>query len=165
MRKLIDAYRGAIIRARRFSKKQTLFLILTDDDAELNYYALGHAVEYADANGYTAVELICENTMSENIRKLNENAFPLHTLKKDELDFLLSYLILKSNSLGALLLPNYRIVSLGMNNEAFSAMYRYHIFDKEYLLWYRLYYRMPGANNELKRMTPFWENKKFNTER
>lgn len=156
MRRLIDAYSGAFVYKRVFAgKKEVFFLVLADDDLELNYYAIEHAVKFAQTKGFSSVEIICEKDLTEKITGLNKKAFKINALKKNDMEHFLSYALLKSDSLGSLLIPNCRIISLSKYNKDLASLYRNKIFDKEYLVWYRMLFFLPDSKESLQRTVPF----------
>lgn len=158
MRKLTDIYPGAFLYHKMISgKKQVFFLVLADDDAELNYYALAHVQEYAQIVGFSSVQVICEQNLAKQIEKLNEQKFPVSLLSPHKMQLLSSYLLLKSDACGTCILSNCALISLKMHHEGLFPLYVCGFFDKEYLVWYKIFFHPLEFLRPLKRAVPFSE--------
>lgn len=158
MRKLIDAYQGAFLYHKIVSgKKQVFFLILADDDDELNYYALAHVREYAEIASFSSVEVICAHSLASQIQTLNKQQFPVSFLSTHKMQLLTSYLLLKTDAIGVSILSDCVLISLKMHHEGLFPLYASGFFDKEYLVWYKMLFHALNFPKPLKRTVPFSE--------
>ncbi len=158
MRRIFDVYIGILIWYHfSLGKSRNLFLVLLDDDRELNYYALSHAKKYAELNGFSDVEIICGDSNGQSVEALNDSGFQVHVVKVKKMHFLLSYLFLKADAIGVSVIPNCRIITFQFYNQELARQCKLGMFDKEYLVWYKMMYYMSNIQKPLQRTIPFEE--------
>lgn len=158
MRKVTDVYIGSFIYKKVTRKKgNTIFLFLPDNDSELNYYAIEHIGRYADIKGFTDVEIICSETIYDDVLKLSKGKYKVTSLNERHAGYLLSYILLKSDAMGILNLANIRLITLRHPNTGLNALLSRGAFNKEYLVRTRMLCRWTHEYEELTPATPFKE--------
>lgn len=152
MNKLTYSYGGAkIYRSIIRGKEKTFFLFLTDNDDELNYYALKQAQNYAQSKGFEAIEVLCDKILSDRIKKFSQ--YKINVLSEKAVRKLTAYFLLKSDAVGLPILDNIRLISLKYTNMEIEMLDNLSFFDKEYIVWTRLL--CVWRYGDFKRTVPF----------
>ena len=139
MRKLTDTYRGFLVYMKIVkSKKGTFFVLLTDDDGELNYYAIEHLNRCAAIKGFKKAEIICCERIREGIEPYARNRYPINYLDDKRAQALISYIMMKFTAGYHSVLPNIRMISLENDTAGYKMLSDIGAFDKEYLVWNRM---------------------------
>lgn len=155
MRKLTDVYAGALLYRRLTKgKDDTFFVLLPDDDAELNYYALMHLERCARLKGFSSAMALCRSSMCGALAPYAGERFPVTGLSDKELEALSAYVLLKFTAGNVSLLPNMRTVSLQEDTLGYDMLADMHVFDKEYLVWNMMLFSI-NEYGEMVRTTPF----------
>ncbi len=145
---------------RRITKgqKDVFFLLLADDDEELNYYALEQLERCAKLKGFKTAEVICGESIRGQIDGLCRDRFGIHTLSEAQAEKLTAY-VLMCHTAGYLpTRDNIRMVSLDTINNGSDMIYGMGFFDKEYIVWNRMLFFF-GECGAFERSVPYEERR------
>ena len=157
MRKLTEIYGGALLYHRITHKNpETFFILLTDRDNELNYYAICHLQECAKIKRFSSVGVICNEELIKTVTHFLNYDFKIYCLTEKKLNQLVSYVLLKMTNCYDPIIDNMRLISLSETHTGTDLLYKIGFFDKEYIVWNRLLFR--GTAYEFIRVPCFSED-------
>ena len=142
MRHLTDVYLGAMIY-KRITKGQedTFYMLITDDDEELNYYAVNHLNRAAKIRGFREAKVICNEAIYNQVYKFVKGRFAIQTIKPRHINHLVSYYLLKFTANYQPVLQNMRMVSLQNSTTNLRMLLELGFFDKEYIMWSKMLFK------------------------
>ena len=155
MRKLTDVYEGAAVYRRLVRKRpDAFFLLLTDEDEELNYYAVRQLQRCIELKGYKSAEIVCREKLFDEVDRLCQGQFPIHKLSDKQTRKLISYIQMKYTAGYIPLLSDIRLISLYEIGMGIDMLHDLGFYDKEYLVWRKMMF-LRREYGDLVRTVPF----------